>query len=423
MLLVWNWPQPLQQVYKVFNYVLAISGIIAPMLLGTLVTTIMSRWAIVIRILQITIVGIAMALYLKKPRQRRTKWTRYLDAAGTTLFKAANKGTCIVGDAIESSCRTEGRRRRVVRATTNLRKQATLVAFTVLAMQVNATISTEREVRFDTDSASIGIDNRCSACISHCQSDFEPESLRKCNRVVKGFGGSRVTNVQVGTLRWSWEDDDGVIYNFRIPNSYYVPAGKMQLLSPQHWAQLQASARSENGKCYERTDDQRCILNWNFGSSKRTVELGRTNNVATFSLAPGYKQFGNFCCEADISEETQPELIALPSGIISDDEEDDEVEQRATEPPDSLNPPSQLDSDSDPTLKTTSPVVEFNMNEPDTSTSEGEGTVPMSTRNVIIDEEDRQPSDLGELFKLHHQFGHISMRKLQEMARQGLVPK
>ena len=75
-----------------------------------------------------------------------------------------------------------------------------LIALTVMAMQVNATIAREREVRFDTDSAQIGADNRCTACISHIAEDFEPGTLRPCNRVVKGFGGSRVTNVQVGTL-------------------------------------------------------------------------------------------------------------------------------------------------------------------------------------------------------------------------------
>ena len=43
--------------------------------------------------------------------------------------------------------------------------------------------------------------------------------------------------------------------------------------------------------------------------------------------------------------------------------------------------------------------------------------------NVIIDEEDRQPGDLTELLTLHHQYGHISMRKLQEMAKQRIIPK
>jgi hypothetical protein len=43
----------------------------------------------------------------------------------------------------------------------------------VLAMQAHVTVMSERETHFDTDSANIGIDNRCSACISHVESDFE----------------------------------------------------------------------------------------------------------------------------------------------------------------------------------------------------------------------------------------------------------
>jgi hypothetical protein len=70
----------------------------------------------------------------------------------------------------------------------------------VFAMQAKATISGERETIFDTDTVRVGIDNRCSACISHDQDDFIPGTLRPTDRVVKGFGGARVTNIQVGTL-------------------------------------------------------------------------------------------------------------------------------------------------------------------------------------------------------------------------------
>jgi hypothetical protein len=94
-----------------------------------------------------------------------------------------------------------------------------VLAMSVLVMQANATISTERETRFDTDSELVGIDNRCSACISHESSDFDGP-LEKSNRVVKGFGGSRTTNIKVGILKWSWEDNQGVVTTFRIPNLY-----------------------------------------------------------------------------------------------------------------------------------------------------------------------------------------------------------
>jgi hypothetical protein len=40
------------------------------------------------------------------------------------------------------------------------------------------------------------------------------------NRVVKGLAGLVTANVQVGTLVWTWENDEGVSTTFRIPNSY-----------------------------------------------------------------------------------------------------------------------------------------------------------------------------------------------------------
>ena len=103
-----------------------------------------------------------------------------------------------------------------------LRPRRTTLAMTVLAMQANATIATERRTQFDTDSETIGIDNRCSGCISHVREDFVGE-LRPSDRVVKGFAGSKTTNVQVGTLRWSWEDEMGRTHTFTIPNSYLYP--------------------------------------------------------------------------------------------------------------------------------------------------------------------------------------------------------
>lgn len=74
--------------------------------------------------------------------------------------------------------------------------------------------------------------------------------------------------------------------------------------------------------------------------------------------------------------------------------------------------------------------VDFNLNGPTpTSASEGEGTQGTSEEltsitYVIIDEEDLQPGDLAELLMIHHQYGHISFAKLQEMvAKQGIIPR
>lgn len=100
------------------------------------------------------------------------------------------------------------------------------MAMIVLAMQANATIATERKAQFDTDSETIGIDKRCSGCISHVKDDFVGK-LRPTDRVLKGFAGTKTTNVQIGTLRWSWEDEMGRKHTFTIPNCYYVPDGRV----------------------------------------------------------------------------------------------------------------------------------------------------------------------------------------------------
>jgi hypothetical protein len=369
---------------------------------------------------QYTFVIIGYAFYSKADKQGRfRRWpirdriTRGASAFGDWVMRisksttpASKRSTRIYG--AYHSCRT---------------RSTSIIAMSVLAMQAHATIAKEKEVRFDTDSSNVGVDNRCTACISHDIGDFEPGSIRPSNRVVKGFGGSRATNVKTGTLRWKWEDDQGVVTEFQIPNSYLVPDGKVRLLSPQHWAQTQATTRKDRGRCSERTDGNTCTLSWEAGRHKRTIPLNRENNVATFSLAPGFSNFESFCVRADLVDPFM-DPIALPSGIISDDDGDTSVASKDTDDETDVAPVPPSPSTDKSDLKAKATPVEFNLNGgPTTSASEGRKRASTSTINVITDKEDRHPSDLAELLMLHHQFGHISMRKMQEMAKQGMIPR
>ena len=108
------------------------------------------------------------------------------------------------------------------------------MAVSTLAMQAQSTHWEQRK-KIDADSFQIGIENRCSACRSHEPTDVVGK-LIDTNRTIKSFGGTRTTNVQRGTLRWRWLDNDGKTHKFLIPNSYYVPSGKVRLLRPRHWA-------------------------------------------------------------------------------------------------------------------------------------------------------------------------------------------
>jgi hypothetical protein len=82
---------------------------------------------------------------------------------------------------------------------------------------------------FDTDTTEVGIDNRATACMSDNIADFVGP-LVATNRVVKGFTGHCMANVQRGTIEWRWANDKGKVTIHRIPNSFYVPDGKVRLL-------------------------------------------------------------------------------------------------------------------------------------------------------------------------------------------------
>jgi hypothetical protein len=61
--------------------------------------------------------------------------------------------------------------------------------------------------------------------------------------------------------------------------------------------------------------------------------LGKADNVATFTLADGFKSFAAFCAEAEVdySEEQVNPIICLPAQMVSNDEQsDNEVKEDET---------------------------------------------------------------------------------------------
>ena len=253
---------------------------------------------------------------------------------------------------------------------------------------------------FDSDSGEVGIDNCCSGCMSNRRSDFVGP-LCKTDKIVKGFAGSRMTQVCVGTLRWHFEDDDGKVTTFLTPNSCCVPDGGVRLLSPQHWAKHFTKAQHPApGKAPEETFHDRVVLNWSAGKSTRTAFLDEVANVATLLLTPGCNKFNAFCTEIDANDKEDFECPLCvecdDAEVVSNDEElvvFDASSERVS--------PRQTSFDF--------------MQEPHAT-----GPKPV----IIEDEEDLQrANDAAELLQLHHKFGHCSFRKLQMMAQQGVPPK
>jgi hypothetical protein len=116
-----------------------------------------------------------------------------------------------------------------------------------MAMAVIAMESTGKDkprtnsVQFNTDSMTVGVDNRCTACILDRRAHFVGE-LAPGRKVIKGFHGSKNTKVMSGTIQWKWSDSNGLEQLFNTPGLFYVPEGKCSLLSPQHWAQAHKNA-------------------------------------------------------------------------------------------------------------------------------------------------------------------------------------
>ena len=171
-------------------------------------------------------------------------------------------------------------------------------------MVLSATTAAQNHASFYTDSAPVGVDSRCSGCISHKVTDLIGD-LVDCNRTIKGFGDTRTTNIKMGTIKWSWLDDEGMVTTHQILNSYYAPEGGVRLLSPQNLAQTSKDLRGTG----EGTNGVQCTLYLNKKKQKFTIPISSRNKCATFQLAPGYESYRSFCMQAEISEHDQDEIL------------------------------------------------------------------------------------------------------------------
>ena len=218
-----------------------------------------------------------------------------------------------------------------------------------MAMQAG-TATYENVVHFDTYSARVGIDNRCTGCISHMAQDFVAP-LRDSGRTIKGFGRTKTGNVGKGTR-------------------------------PKH----------KYGTISQTTSDH-VVLMWNDQKSHLTVPLTTDSNVATFHLATGYVRYDDFCIQAQLDDNTFIPSEEVPMcktiaeateiGIWGKD-----LHGKFLQGPDQYK--DKLIEKKDPTCLD----LGFDKND-----------------EFKLKQTEQDPS-MG-LLKLHQRFGHISFKKLQ----------
>jgi hypothetical protein len=291
---------------------------------------------------------------------------------------------------------------------------------TVLAMAVMMAMESSREKRanaahFDTDTTTIGVDNRCTACISDKREHFM-DNLILGRKVIKGFHGSRTTKVMSATMLWKWLDGNRLEHDFKIPGSYFIPEGKCQLLSPQHWAQKYKKATGM--QAWEETDHEACTLYWEGRGKSLTIPLGDKDNVATLQLTPGYTKYHSFCDGAPTNDKSDPIIMYLATPISDNEgnEEDDQVDNWDEERSETRKV---VRKEARPVASTTHPSEPV---EPTATNFDLDGGKGEQILEINIVEEDVQSTNLAaELLRIHHHMGHAPFSKLQEIAKQGAL--
>jgi hypothetical protein len=151
-----------------------------------------------------------------------------------------------------------------------------------------------KQVRFDSDSFPIGVDNHALYCYVNSSHWLDNLVLSDEGSVDGITDGLPIKGK--GTFKFTIRDDNGRRHNIRILESLYVPGMKKCLLSPQHWVQTVNDKKTWMGNF-----DDCCILFWDGG--QKALPFSTTTNVPTFFMVPSSRMYQTFAttfeaCEA-----------------------------------------------------------------------------------------------------------------------------
>ncbi len=266
---------------------------------------------------------------------------------------------------------------------------------------------------FGGDTPTIGIDNRASLCISGFEEDFEG-NLSPCNKPIEGVSGTNSRATHTGTIKWTFYDDDGEAHTSRMPNSLYIPGCPHRLFSPQHWAQSAPKSPTDPIGPICITTKDRTVLYWDHMTKHKIVPRDK-QNVFTFRLSPNYNEFTALCAAQSYNPQSydanpptfDPVAISSTSPDTPSDVDSEGEKQQFPEK-------QQGPADSHPADRQPNSIDMFDLC-PVTADSNDE-----EHSEGTMDKPKENPS--AELLRYHYKYNHISFRRLQEMAKAGIIP-
>ena len=276
-------------------------------------------------------------------------------------------------------------------------------------------------MKYDSDSFLIGIDNCSSYSMTNDKTDFT-DKPQKVNQAVRGVKGKTQVSLR-GTVKWSWNDDEGNLHTEILPNVYYCESLPFRILSPQHWAQTRK--RKGRGRAHADTDDTQTILYWQDADARlytKSIPLDTSANVSIFRSAPGFTKYANFCetCKEDDDElyalracfamPREPNATDEPHLIPTDDDPEQATVHAKDQPVNLGQAPSGTEGGSSSKLRPDPIEIDFHDEE-----------IPQ--QNWAPSEPELSNNPKAQLLHWHYRLGHISFAKIRSMASRGDLPK
>ena len=219
-----------------------------------------------------------------------------------------------------------------------------------------------------------------------------------------GVNGKTIKPIGIGTVLLKIEYDLNHIHTLEIQDVRHMPDIPLNIYVPQAFIQQRQS---------EGDSIASCSINATGITLKRMSESGKEaseymplnrSNIGFAFTASGYKNFRAFAA-----------MFAMPAAYVSDDVDDDPVPtQSLDEQPIQINSPS---SNEDPECPSSEGATR--------SLSEGITTDFYTDPHLIPQAPDAPllASNQALLLAYHEQLEHTSFAQLQELAKQGVIPK
>ena len=382
----------------------------------------------------------------RKDKRRRKKWERLYHVIGSlqdrVLIRIDQAVTWAIGD--EPTVRetltwtkprfrnqTRVRKQRSSGQGSNKRVQRTSGWFkTASIVCLLATSSQAHKAPFNSDSVIIHVDNCASRCITNSLGDFVRPPQKVVGRV-KGMGGDKVAVSAIGTIRWTFDDDNGRTHTFLIPGTLYIPESPARLLSPQHWAQERKDDTPVKDGTWQATFADHVLLVWGQRTYSRKIPFDKSN-VATFATSAGCKNFRMYqACHEAVGDATELQGVkAFNVNIIFDDEDDEPIastemaEQFSAQGGDGASEPATKEQEQ----KARSEQTDHDQVGYDDCTGNHSTSYDKYAGSTIVEDTELEEelagkvTPTGELMLWHYRLGHIPFSRLQTMSRQGLLP-